>query len=188
MRLFVAVWPSAEVRRHLRAIDRPDLDGVRWTPEERWHITLRFLGEVDDAAPVVEAVTAARAGVVPPMAELGERVEQLGAVAAVPVAGLDDLAATVIAATAPMGQPPDDRPFHGHVTVARARGRARLPASVAGRPAVSPDAAGRSWTVATVDVVRSVLGPDHRYETLASVALGGTEGTDDPVRRSPRHP
>lgn len=172
MRLFVAVWPSEEAEQHLRAIERTEQDDVRWTPEERWHVTLRFLGEVDDPAPVVAAVAGVAATATPPTAVLGEHVERLGSVAVVPVSGLDDLAAAVIAA-AHLGQPADDRPFRGHVTVARARGRRPLPAGVAGRPAVSPGGEPRSWTVGAITVVRSVLGPDHRYDVLARAALCG---------------
>lgn len=172
MRLFVAVWPPEEVKCHFRAVDRPERGDVRWTPEERWHVTLRFLGEVDEAAPVVEAVTAAVAGLAPPTAHLGDRVERLGPVAAVPVAGLDELAATITAATAHLGQPPDGRAFRGHVTVARGRGRAELPGEIAGRPVGDGGQDDRCWTVEAVDVVRSVLGADHRYATVASVALG----------------
>ena len=35
-----------------------------------------------------------------------------------------DLAAAVASTTGHLGQPPPDRPFHGHVTVARYRGKA----------------------------------------------------------------
>jgi len=166
----MATWPSAEVRRRLAGIDRPALDGVRWTPPERWHVTLRFLGEVEDPAPVVEAVAAAVRPLAPPTAVLGDRVERLGPVAVVPVAGLDDLASAVIDATAHLGQPPDHT-FVGHVTMARARGRARLPAGALGGP-VGGTEEQRTWTVDHVDLVHSTHGPDHRYEILATVPLG----------------
>lgn len=173
MRLFVAAWPSEAVKRHLRAIERHGTGVVRWTPEARWHVTLRFLGEVDDAGPVVDAVGAACAGLDPPTAHLGPRVDRLGSsVAAVPVTGLDALAGAVIAATAHLGQAPDARPFLGHITVARAAGRRSLPAGVAGRPVGHAGAAGRGWEVEAVDVIRSVLGADHHYQGVARVPLG----------------
>ncbi|GAA4619236.1 RNA 2',3'-cyclic phosphodiesterase [Saccharopolyspora hordei] len=60
VRLFTAVWPSEEAVRHLSAaVDRLDPDGVaraaaglrkfRFSPAERWHLTLCFHG--DDADP-----------------------------------------------------------------------------------------------------------------------------------------
>lgn len=61
MRLFTAVWPSDDSRRHLAAaVDAArraaefdeaaaSLRRFRWVPSERWHLTLRFHG--DDADP-----------------------------------------------------------------------------------------------------------------------------------------
>jgi RNA 2',3'-cyclic 3'-phosphodiesterase len=46
-RLFVAVWPPAEVLDRLEALPRVELAGCRWTIRAQWHVTLRFLGEAD---------------------------------------------------------------------------------------------------------------------------------------------
>lgn len=43
-RLFVALLPPAPVRTALAALAVP-LSGVRWTPEENLHLTMRFIGE-----------------------------------------------------------------------------------------------------------------------------------------------
>jgi len=60
MRVFAALWPTPEVRRHLAAslvtavgVDAETApgrspDGVRWTPAENWHVTLAFHGEVGE--------------------------------------------------------------------------------------------------------------------------------------------
>ena len=48
-RLFVAVWSPDEVLRELAAMPRPEVDDLRWTKPERLHITLRFLGQCDEA-------------------------------------------------------------------------------------------------------------------------------------------
>jgi 2'-5' RNA ligase len=51
VRLFVAVTPSAPALAHLDqalAEVRSDAPDLRWTPAERWHLTLTFCGEVDD--------------------------------------------------------------------------------------------------------------------------------------------
>ena len=46
-RLFVAAFPSDEVVEALSSLPRPVEPGVRWVPPERWHATLRFLGDAD---------------------------------------------------------------------------------------------------------------------------------------------
>jgi 2'-5' RNA ligase len=176
VRLFVAVSPPEHVVELLRGIERPDVPGVRWTTEHQWHVTLRFLGEVDAPEPVAdalrlvpEALTAAGAREV--HATLGPGVAWFPGrqVLQVPVLGLAVLAQAVVDATAPWGRPSEDRAFSGHLTLARARGRARGPAGIAG---ASLDAA---WRVEAVALVSSVLGaPGSRYETVASVALPGT--------------
>jgi 2'-5' RNA ligase len=51
-------------------------------------------------------------------------VSRLGrSVICLPATGLDGLAEAVVEATAAVGEPPDPRPFTGHLTLARLRGR-----------------------------------------------------------------
>jgi 2'-5' RNA ligase len=175
VRLFVAVSPPENVMEMLRGIERPDDPRLRWTTPDQWHVTLRFLGEVEGPEPVADALTLvpealAAAGVGEVWAALGPRVAWFPGrqVLHVPVSGLDALARAVVNATAPWGLPPEDRPFSGHLTLARARGRARGPAGLAG---ASLDAA---WRVADFGLVSSVLGGrGSHYDTLATVALPG---------------
>jgi 2'-5' RNA ligase len=50
-RLFVAIWPdpaSLAVLRGAVAQARSAFPDLRWQPEERWHLTLAFLGEADE--------------------------------------------------------------------------------------------------------------------------------------------
>jgi len=125
-RLFVAAWPTPDVRSALEALPRPAEPGVRWVPPEQWHVTLRFLGEADPGE-VAEALGALRTD--PATATLGPAVSRLGrAVICVPVHGLEGLAAAVTTATGQVGEPPDPRPFTGHLTLARLgrRGSCRL--------------------------------------------------------------
>ena len=76
------------------------------------------------------------------------------------------MAGEVGAVTVPWGEPADDRSFSGHLTLARARGRARGPASLAGASLAA------RWRVRAFELVSSVLGHGgSRYETLATVAL-----------------
>src|SRR5215475_1770821 len=107
MRLFVCVRPPSAV---LDAVDevvagcRPGApDGVRWVGRDKWHVTLHFLGEVADAAPVIAAL--AEAPLPAAEATLGPAVELLGRqVVSVPVGGLDELARVAEAAVGPFGQ------------------------------------------------------------------------------------
>jgi 2'-5' RNA ligase len=130
-RLFVAAWPPADVVDALRGVVVPDEPNVRWVPPEQWHVTLRFLGDADPA----DVADALRGATLPAAeAELGPHVSRLGRfVVVVPVAGLDDLAAAVTAATASLGDPPDPRGFTGHLTIARLRRRGAC--RVTGTPA-----------------------------------------------------
>jgi 2'-5' RNA ligase len=120
VRLFVAVRPPDAVLDVVGGLRRPERDGVRWTTRPQWHVTLRFLGEVDDPAPVVAALDSAP--LVRCAAVVGPRVAALGrGVVMVPVAGLEALADGVVAATGPFGRRPEARPFRGHLTLARVR-------------------------------------------------------------------
>jgi 2'-5' RNA ligase len=173
VRLFVAVQPPDAVLDALvEMIDglrrRDGAEALRWVDRPQLHVTLRFLGEVPDAAGVVEAMKTAPLPVTE--AEAGPGVTRLGRqVLCVPVTGLDALASEVAEATAAVG-PLDDRPFRGHLTLARARGRGGVVArSLAGAPV------DLRWPVADVHVVRSHLGPDGpRYEALARFPTVGT--------------
>jgi 2'-5' RNA ligase len=162
-RLFVAVRPSDQVRTQLEQLPRPAEDGVRWVRPEQWHVTLRFLGDADEDE-VVATLGTLQAQ--PATATYGPAVSRLGrAVVCVPVRGLDALAAAVAELTAHLGEPPDPRPFAGHLTLARLhhRGSCRL----AGHKISAEQ------QVTTIDLVASTLssdGPTHRI--LATVPLG----------------
>jgi 2'-5' RNA ligase len=169
MRLFVAAWPSPTVVADLAAVPRVDRSDVRWTTEDQWHVTLRFLGTVDTATPVIDALQPITE-FAPVDLTLGPRTKRLGAVLCVPVDGLESIATAVVHATRTIGEAPDDRPFRGHITLARAKGRGKVPNA--------PDLVGLpisgAWTVATIAVVVSHLGASGaRYETVAEVPLRG---------------
>ncbi len=170
-RLFVAVWPPDDVLDVIGAIPRPEVRGLRWTRPDHWHVTLRFLGSVPDVDPVVEALSGAVAGRTPATeAVLGPAVGRFGRrVLQVPVADVESLAAAVVAATSGIGRPPDDRPFHGHVTLARVSERASVDLrSLTGTPVSA------RWRVDEVALVRSDLsGAAPRYEVVAGFPLDG---------------
>jgi RNA 2',3'-cyclic 3'-phosphodiesterase len=158
VRLFIAVMPPDDVLDVVAGLRRRARDGVRWTTRAQWHVTLRFLGDVADPAPVAAALDGADlAGAT---AVVGPRVAALGrGVVVVPVAGLDELAAGVTAATGAFGRPAPPRRFRGHLTLARTRG-----GSVRG---LVGEPVGARFPVDAVRLVRSHLGPDGaRYEDL----------------------
>lgn len=179
MRLFVAVDLSAEATEKVAELDRPGLPSLRWTTPEQWHVTVRFLGEVYEAElggprgvkaalDTVPALLAEEADG-PVEAVLGPAVAWFPGrqILQVPVGGLESIAAAVASATAPWGDPPE-RSFRGHLTLARTRGGARGPGSLAGT------ALWAKWTVGEIVLYSSVLGPDgSRYNALHPVALAG---------------
>ncbi len=158
-RLFVALWPPADVIETLARMPRPDVPGVRWTAPDRLHVTLRFLGEADEdaAAGALRGLRAPAAAVA-----LGPAVERLGrGVLMIPARGAEGLAAAAVAATGHLGQPPPDRPFVGHLTVARLNRRPP--------PGYGP-AVEASFTASEIALVR--VEPSGAYETVERFALG----------------
>jgi RNA 2',3'-cyclic 3'-phosphodiesterase len=174
MRLFVGVRPPDDVLDLVADLPRRAQAGLRWTTRDQWHVTLRFLGEVEDPTVVVDALDGIGAdGFAACEAAVGPMVETLSRqVVALPVVGLDHLAAAVIEATRTLGRPPEDRPFRGHLTLARlarsARGSARrLAGGMVGRPLSA------RFTVSDVRIVRSHLGRGGaRYEDVYVRHLG----------------
>ena len=164
--------PPPEVLDVLDGLTRPSLPAVRWTTRDQWHVTLRFLGSVPDEA-VGEVVEALAGGVVGPActATLGPAVGRYGQrVLHVPVVGLDALAAQSVAATAGFGEPPDPRPFSGHLTLARGRRGADL------RP-LTGTAVAASWPVDEARLYRSELRPSGaRYSVVRAFPLGPAGG------------
>ncbi len=169
VRLFVAVGLPATMVELLEALPRPEARQLRWTTPAQWHITLRFLGEVDDPSGVTAAVSglAGRFDAGEVEARLGPESRWFPGrrVLQVPVTGLDALAGLVRDLTARWGV--DDEPgFSGHVTLARVRGRGGGPAHLAGVPVD-----GR-FAVAQVSVIASTLGAGNTsYEVLADVPI-----------------
>lgn len=173
MRLFVATWPPADVRDDLVAWaeEQPAPDTVRWLAADRMHVTMAFVGEVDDPAPVEGAVRAVASETPPVDASLGAVTMRFGGVLAVAVEGLDGLGQAVTDAVAASIGTDEHRGFRGHLTLARAGRRQRIPTSLAGLSVLH--GARPSWTVDRLDLVRSHLGTDARYEVLGSVPLAG---------------
>jgi 2'-5' RNA ligase len=155
VRLFVAVRPPASALAHLaRALDR--------APAPTWHLTLAFLGEVADDAPLAGPLAAVAARHAPFTVALGGsgrfgRAVWVGVTGAVPA--LTDLAADVASACGLA----DDRAYRPHLTVARGRVD----------PAALAAYAGPSFPVDRLELVRSVLGRSAEHTALQEHRLVG---------------
>ncbi len=136
MRLFVALKLStavvaaiADVRRQLSR--RPAASRVRWTKDDLLHLTLRFVGEVEDArvADVCAATELAAGSVAAFEATLDGagcfpaegRVRIVWAGMKAEADSLATLAAVVEAGLLAGGFPPEPRGFRPHVTIGRVR-------------------------------------------------------------------
>jgi 2'-5' RNA ligase len=164
-RLFVATWPPPEVVALLSALERPALPGVRWSGPEQWMVKVRPLGHVDRrvVGPLRAALEAELDGAPAAACRLGPATRRLGGQwLGAPVQGLDELAATVFAATEELVPVTHPQPFQADVVLARGR----VPASLAGRPVAG------SWTARSLALVAdrsSPRGPG--FEDLATFPL-----------------
>jgi RNA 2',3'-cyclic 3'-phosphodiesterase len=170
-----------DVRQRLAtAIDRlrPHAADVAWVAASNLHVTLKFLGQVDETRlpALADGLGAALAD--RPAFELG--VRGLGAFPSatrprVLWAGLDDggalaaVAERVERCCADLGVPRETRPFAGHVTLGRVREPRRQPAL--GEALARPADFGR-LRVERVSLMRSELSPrGARYSELAAAPL-----------------
>lgn len=165
-RIFVAVPLAAEVKAALSAIPRVGGHAVRWGKESQYHITLKFLGEMDGER--VKAVERATRGVVEPWSEpITLSAKGLGAFphldrARILWAGIDGevgrlkrLQAELDGALAASGFPVEKRPFRPHITLARMRTEGPLPPPL--HAYLQHDFG--SWRVECVQVIESELLP-----------------------------
>jgi RNA 2',3'-cyclic 3'-phosphodiesterase len=136
-RLFVGVRVNPEEQRDLKEVckklrvsaDKKELN-VKWSPQENWHITLKFLGEVDEArlpemlTALDEAAAAASQSTVRASGVGGFPEDHRARVIYAGVSrtqALLDLQSEVEAAYAKHGFSPENRDFSPHVTLARLR-------------------------------------------------------------------
>jgi len=182
MRLFVAIALPDAVKVSLGDVIgrlRPSAPDEKWVPTQNLHVTISFLGEVQDerVASIGETVGEAVA-TLPPVptgtAVAGafpsaRRARVLWAGLADDVGRLTDAARAVIGALEPIGFPPEKRPWAPHVTLARFR----APRDAAGLIAAASIPA-ETFTVEAVTLFRSRLArPSPVYEPLAEFPLAG---------------
>jgi 2'-5' RNA ligase len=133
MRLFIAIELPEEVRRHLdcliTALKRDsEIPSISWVKRENWHITLKFLGEVEDARSSV-LQTALASVAVEPMNLFVDRMIYFPKrgpvrVVAAGVGGdsgrLNKLQASIEATCEPL-KTREDRNYQAHITFGRSR-------------------------------------------------------------------
>ena len=138
MRLFIACEIDEAIRSRLGdVIDgaRPHIDGVKWVDHRNIHITLKFLGEVEDS--LVDEVTAALDGALAGARAFALAVRGLGtfppkgqpkviwAGVTEGIDGLSSLNDAVERSLEPVGFEREKRPFSAHLTLARTRKKSR---------------------------------------------------------------
>jgi 2'-5' RNA ligase len=188
-RLFVALDPPDPVRRRLAALQAElrrasgrAADEVRWVAPENVHLTVQFLGAVPEerVAGIEAALRAAAADARPLALEVkgaggfpnARRPRVLWAGLAGDLAPLAALAADVGRRLAPLGFPPEERPFSPHLTLGRAREGRGAP-GLAGALAHAAQAEGAPWRATELLLFESHLSPKGpRYEVLARLPLG----------------
>ena len=175
-RLFLAVGVPEPVRAALDEAIAPlrqRWSSLRWVGPDRWHVTLAFVGDCDraGAAAVDAAAVCAAAGVHAFEVRLSGSFGSFGRsvlwAGLAPSSPLDALARGVRGALADRGVAIDDKPFHAHLTLARAPRRGRLPAQVQAADWAGPT---HRWEVDRLEVRRSEPapgGPSYPVRTAA---------------------
>ena len=182
MRLFVAVEIDEEARRvalataeALHAAIGPDLP-ARWVRPENMHLTVRFVGHVDDGrAPEVIAALAAPLDIAPFDIELGgcgafpprgaPRVLWIGLMQGLPSLALMHEAFN--RRLLPFGFDPEARPFSAHLTLARVKDAPRGAGRAAGEALDRVTVPATRFRVTRATVFQSHLSPKGpRYEPV----------------------
>ncbi len=193
-RTFVALPLPPEVRASIAELvgsSRQGSPALRWIRPEQAHLTLAFLGDLDDGA-VAELRSSVRR-VAREVAPFESDVRGVGAFPT-PARGrtlwlgwgqgarqVRELHALLTAALAAAGWALERRPFRPHVTLARCR----TPADLRGTVAALERWRSASWTVTAIDVMASCLTADGAVHTRIErcpLAAGGRADTAAPVR------
>jgi 2'-5' RNA ligase len=192
MRLFVAIYPPPEAVRDLADVVAKLVVGqrtaagvnVRLAATETWHVTVAFLGEVEEerfpqvASALEQAVSAwqiERAAL--PTLRIADGGKFGHGASTVLWAGLHGDVASLTALASSVSRylrraklPVDPKPFRPHLTLARPGERLERE-EIDGDLAQLRGHAGPSWTVGELVLVRSHLGPHPTYDKLITLPL-----------------
>lgn len=172
MRLFLALMLPDDVRHHLcgvsRSLERSGIAaGVRWTAEKNLHVTLKFLGEVDE--PTEQRLIAGLNPLpTPPMTLHAAGLEFFpprgpARIVAARIEGdlepLQTMQSAIEDACAAEGFTPENRRFLPHVTIGRAKSPLRgLAARLA--PHLAEGFPGPTFRASGFTLVQSLLDRD----------------------------
>jgi 2'-5' RNA ligase len=184
MRLFLAInLPSSVVTAidHEMVALRAAAPAVRWIPPEKWHLTVRFIGEqplerVAAIRDAIDAATARHAGA--PLAIRGVgafpnfRRARIVWIGVAPDPRLEMLHHDIESACVTLGMEHEGRPFRPHVTIARVPHGVDEGALRALSRAARAVRYSEVIDVSSVDLMASELAPDGpRYRLLHSSPL-----------------
>jgi len=186
IRAFIAVTLEPQVIAKIAdVIDqlKPEIPGVRWVLPGNFHVTLKFLGDIDEAlVEPIGAVLKQQLGLFPRCTinakGLGvfpgpkrPRVLWVGLTGN----GLLSLAVKVEAALQPLGFAPEQRGFAPHLTIGRWRQTAEAPqVSLAQRLSLWQNYDFGASNIESVKFIQSVLKPEGaNYFELNAVSLCG---------------
>ncbi len=187
-RVFIAISLPEHVKDEIERAQeqlRSALPGkcVRWSRREQWHLTLKFLGNVESRR--LEALTASMRGACAGFGVLQLRAGQIGffpdarhpRVVWTRVRDgrdwLPSLQRAVETAAAGFTSEAPEPEFTGHVTLGRCRMIKRSQAEMLSMLAKAmEDRVFGEWTADRLEIIRSQLSPGgSRYTTLASLPL-----------------
>lgn len=189
MRAFLAVVPPRAVRDAIEAVRDPLREyapGGRWSHPSLWHLTVKFLGEVEDElVPAVAALATDLAkeiegfrlglggfGVFPNL----ERPRSLWVGSTQGGDAFEALAASLDGGLDAFGFEPEEEPIKAHLTIARFRDNYEFGELAAH---LGPGEEIANFAVKEVLLMRSVLrprGPD--YSIIETLPLHIPEGSD----------
>lgn len=170
-RVFAALVPPPEIRLALaETVESWDVPG-RPVPIANWHVTIRFVGRIDDVTWDRWRSELAGAALDGPLRiRLGgpgafPKPQRATVVfVAVEALGIEVMAEAVEEATVAAGLDPEERPFHPHLTLARVR----PPVDVRGL-IQNQEPVGIAWTA---DQIHLMAGVGSRYRTFDTISLG----------------
>jgi 2'-5' RNA ligase len=183
IRAFIAVTLDSKVIDQIAAAShqlRPEITGVRWVTPANFHLTLKFLGSIDDAA--IEPIGATLCEQLRLFPRFTINAKGLGVfpgpkrprVLWVGLTGdrLVSLASRVESALRPLGFTPEGRKFTPHLTIGRWRDADRAPKSL-GRQLENWQARDFGTSnVESVKLIQSMLKPEGAsYNYLITVPL-----------------
>lgn len=184
IRAFIAVELDPAIIRNIAtaiAQLRPRLDGIRWLAPDNFHLTLKFLGNIDESR--LDNLCAALAPQIHPFPRCTINAKGLGVFPDVKRPrvlwvgltgdGLVDLARRIEASLVPLGFAPEPRGFTPHLTIGRWRQFGRAPKALAAElEQWRGSEFGRSQ-ICEVVLFQSTLKPrGAEYHKLRTFALG----------------